>query len=177
MEEKENIHRNNNKFNWKLVIIATVIIGLMYIGMSVVIEKRKVVSLDEMKTTYCYFKKYIMDDPLPRTECGFLKIYSHGIDEESIIELEKRNIPVECSDSIDTLPKCNGTEYHFTQFPLNTFCPSCNVEGYVCGAYFITYYANYSLGEFYLENIFTEPYIMSEEMLMARFLDCDIGTI
>lgn len=175
-ESEKNIQEDNKKFNWKIVIIATIIIGIVYAGLAIIIDKRKTASLYELETTYCYFKKDIIDNPLPRTECGYLKIYSNKISEWSIDEIKKLNVSAECSDSVDNLPKCEGEEYHFTQSPLEVSCYDypCN-EGYVCGAYFMTYYGNHSLKALYIENTFIEPYIMSEEMLMTKLLDCNSG--
>lgn len=177
--KKEKDQNRKNKFNWKLVIISFIIIGIVYSALSIYLDKKNS-SYYGLETKYCYFNKDIQKGSLPRNECGYLKIVSN-IGEVDLESLKSEDVSVACSDSIKDLPKCEGSSFHFTQFPLESFCTTfpCNVTGFVCGAYFMEYYTNDDYDGGYRtqleEGIFTQPNIKSERKLMKMLRKCNSG--
>ncbi len=172
MKQEKNTNRaKSEKFNWKLVIISFIILIIVYMAISVYIERKKEVPRE---TLYCHFDKFI-NDTLPRDECGIIKIVSSDMDLVKIEKLKNWSKLTGCSDSIVDLEKCDGETYHFTQFRLSTFCESkpCNTDGVVCGAYFITYYDGFKYRQSYEEGMFTEPNLESWGEVMGKLMECD----
>lgn len=167
--------KQENKFNWKLVIIALLVVTMVYFIASYVIDLS---NQKERETLYCHFSKIMSNDSIPRNECSILKIVSTDIDAIDMKQFLKENKTfLPCSVSLDDLPACEGETYHFTQFTLRTFCKvrPCDIDGWICGAYYITYYDNNSINrQLYEELMFTEPNIESEEELMNKLDGCEI---
>lgn len=168
-EQKNNIRKKDSKFNWKLVIISFIIIIIFYFAASHLIANRV-----PKETLYCYFDRSL-NDSAPRNECALFKIITRGVDlnEEDFKNLD---ISTDCSENFNDLPACDGETYHFTEIELSNLCTSpkfCDVNGLICGAYFVTYYNNNSFIKIYEELAFTEPNLKSEEELMNKFNGCD----
>ena len=155
-----------NKFNWKFVGIWLAIIVILYFIASFVIEKNK---QPQKETMYCYFN-VSLEDSIPRDECGILKIVSRDI---SQIGIDKFNQFGQCSKMLDELQKCEGEVYHFSKYDLKEFCsePDCNVDGIICSAFFIKYHNESEYRKVYEES-FTEPNIVSKDILMKRIDRC-----
>lgn len=159
------------KFRWKIVIPALIAIVILYFIASHLISIRY---FEETHKVYCYFEKDLPDDILPRHECAILKIVTKDIEIVDIKGLLKlKNLSVACSTSFDEMPLCSGDSYHFTWYPLTAFCDGCNVNGKICGAYYISYHNDTSFRGIYEEGMFTEPNQNSSETIIQKLKGCE----
>ena len=156
-------NQKKDKFNWKVVVIALVIIITAYLVISAAITESK------RETVYCYFNISLYDD-VPRDECGIFKVVSMDIGQIGIEEFRRFGV---CSDSLSDLPGCDGEKYLFSKYKLKDFCkdPGCKADGVICSAFFVRYHNESDFRNVYEES-FTESDISSEELLMEKIDKC-----
>ena len=143
-----------------MILVSTILIlAVVYVFLSNPGSSPKV--SDEMEEVYCFFEKDMPNDTLPRYECTYLKIIAYDINIDELFN--DLSTPIDCVDDFMDLPRCPATEkYHFTKFPLTSFCDGCDVEGVICGAYHINYYNETEWKDVYELGMFTEPNISSK---------------
>jgi hypothetical protein len=163
---------SRNKINWKIVVPALIIITILYFIMSHLLAIRY---FENPEVVYCRFEKDLINDTLPRHECGYLKIVTKDLESINMEEVLSLNISVECSEIFGELSECEGDTYHFTEFPLHVFCdvPLCDVDGKICGAYYVSYYGNSTWRPVYEEGMFTEPNQSSSATIIDKLKKCD----
>jgi len=163
------IRKPDKKFNWPVVLIAFVIIGLAYVALSGILK------MPERTTVYCQFNTTIYDS-VQRDQCGYIKVISSDISKVGIHEFEKFG---KCSEEIQKLPKCEGFEtYHFSKYDLQDLCEEdgCKVDGVICNAFFINYHDNNNPSrQEFEQGFFLKPNMESEDKLMQLFNDCKVG--
>ena len=164
--------QENKQFNWKLVLIALAVIVALYFAADYAIEQY---NLPEKVTAYCQFNTTVNDD-MPRDQCGYMKVVSRNINNVNIHEFEKFG---KCSESLDNLPQCEGTTYHYSKYRLKDLCEGqdCDdIDGVVCNAFYITYHneSDPDRQEFE-QNVFVKANLESEESLLEEFNKCNAG--
>jgi len=161
-----------NKFNWKLVIIAILIMFIIFMGLTYL---RNQGAFKSRGTIYCYFNNTLNESVLPRNECGIIKVVSYEIDRIDLDKFAKLEYATQCSKKLSDLPPCDGDIYNYLERPLHNYCDFtlCDVDGVLCAAYSITYHSNYSnWRQAYEEDFFTKANITQEEM-NNLFTECD----
>jgi hypothetical protein len=159
-----------------IFIIAVIIIMLSIYTIPLFIDDGDD-KVPERKVVYCGFENNVSDE-LPRYECAVLKIITYDINSVDFDALQSLNSSTGCAYSLDDVDDCDADTYHFSKFPLKLFCSGnksyCDVDGYVCGAYYITYYTDNPMIEFYEDGMFTENNISSKEELENKVAECDV---
>ena len=171
MKMKED-QENDKQFNWKLVLMALVVIVMLYFVASYAITQYK---LPDRVIAYCQFNTTVNDD-MPRDQCGYMKVVSRNINNVNIHDFEKFG---KCSENFDDLPKCEGTTYHYSKYRLRDLCDGqdCDeIDGVVCNAFYITYHneSDPDRQEFE-QNYFVKANLESEEDLMGELNKCNVG--
>ena len=172
-QEMMRMKKAKSEFNWKFFVIGIIILGVVYAGLSIATSKGV---FRKEQVVYCSFEKSIEDDYLSRHECGILKIKTKHMNDIDFDRFYNLKYDTKCSHNLDNLTKCEGETYHFSVQILVNFCKEypCDIEGVVCGAWYITYGNNTTptLQDDYENNMFSLPDVESEELLLKMVERC-----
>jgi hypothetical protein len=160
--------------NWPVVMTAIVAIAVLYFIISYAMAHG---TFSERQTMYCYYERDMGRDPLlPRDECVILKIHSKDLDDVDWTKFFEQNMTSECTPEFNESWQCEGETHHFAKFFLDAFCTTqpCDVDGVICGAYYLTYLGNDSVWrQDYEEGMFIE-HNLSEEDMLSLLKECDV---
>jgi len=173
IEKEETKKKKDKEFDWTLVIISLSIIIIFYFGASQMI---RLGMFDKEQTLYCQFDKNLPNDlSLPRRECAILKIVSTNLNSINMTAYHELNMSTSCSKNYETLPNtCSGDSYHLARFNLDNFCTTtpCEVDGVICGAYYMTYYNNDEFIKSFEDAMFIQQNISTEAELINSLKEC-----
>lgn len=164
MKKKEN--------NYVRMMSGTIMLGVVLLVLIIYL----VVESSGRDTMYCHYERDLQYDLfVPRQECTILKIQSKDLNDVNWTKYFALNFTTSCAEDFEELPKCTGGTYHFAQFRLDNFCESrpCDIDGWVCGAYYVTYVGEYSnWRRAWEEGLFRHSYIDTEEEMLKMLDTC-----
>lgn len=169
--EQKNLHRKAVKSN---TVVAIAILGIvivflaLFVGM--IFQKFQPVEHEQM---YCHFEKDIVHGPLPRFECFNMAIHTAEMDRVNLSQFERlKETTFECSDNPMDLPACSGNKFYYSEYPLDTFCDDCEIEGKVCIQYYLIYESNDTQRIREFENQYMQQVVDTEELLNYLWDNC-----
>lgn len=127
---------------------------------------------DKQEIIYCRFEKTIME-LVPRDECMYMKIVSNDMEKVNISQFDELNYTTyDCSENFDELDQCIGHKFFYSYYPIDLFCDNCNVDGYLCLAYYDIYLADSEYIEYY-EGLFMQNEFQTRQELTDWLIDCE----
>lgn len=160
-------NQTNLPNRWKAWTIKNIILTAVIIVVILSISVNEYFKYN--KKMFCYIENYIDVDGNKLKECMMFQVKG-----------DTRNIGMQkfelkggvCKTKFDKLPRCNGSNYYYSVFPIKAMCDNCSNKGNVCMGSWVSYYnVKKSYADVYTSKYI--GYVDTEWELISLIKKCD----